>query len=609
MWYWDGIENYDQFSYIKEPLYPLFVAGSHALQIPLRMSFELALVGVCFFAARVIKSKSRSSTLAVLAYGVGLFHPYSVDVGNQTMSDGLYGVLGLLWTTTLLWALPNPGREIKKLLFMSTIGGLMVLTRPESILIYATSFIVIAYTGFVRKGILSGRFAQWKSMLIPVLSILLPMWIIGLAVKCINYSNVGFFAIAEQSEPRYQQALKDLMSIKPGYRVPYTLYRMETLEKLALHSPSAKEIHDQLNGSLGTDWRKVGNDAFKPQPPEIYAAYAHWALRDAVALAGHYKSPQSAMAFYGQLSSEINELFDQGIFEKQFVVSTGIGQGFKLFSLHYLNSTFSIWNQTIGPELKIMRDQPHYQSIKLWDEMALRADWSYQSYPTRTNNLRIRGWIFSESIHSSLKTVISTENRARTHTYPRPDVLASFSNKGVLTESHSPEIGFVTIIDQPTINDEVSFVFSDGTTVDLSINALTALSSGHSLTISNSVGSDVEIWLDETSWKDGKPDLAIINKGTAFYTQLAKIYPYLFYASLIVTLRYIFIRRKTITHQCLLAIILISAFPLLRVLMMGIQQGSILDATHARYAFPASLVLYLVPFFWIALLRQSTDEE
>ncbi|WP_298810852.1 hypothetical protein [uncultured Sphingomonas sp.] len=72
-------------------------------------------------------------------------------------------------------------------------------------------------------------------------------------------------------------------------------------------SSAARELRPAFEGVIGEQWRAPGCESDKlSRCPEILAGWFQWALRDAVAHAGYYKTAGTAAAFYTRLADEID---------------------------------------------------------------------------------------------------------------------------------------------------------------------------------------------------------------------------------------------------------------------------------------------------------------
>lgn len=77
-------------------------------------------------------------------------------------------------------------------------------------------------------------------------------------------------------------------------------------------SPAAAELRPLFDGPRGEEWRRIGcnqtgaADAGSAACPEILSGWFMWALREAVAFAGHAGSAADARTFYDRLADEID---------------------------------------------------------------------------------------------------------------------------------------------------------------------------------------------------------------------------------------------------------------------------------------------------------------
>jgi len=80
-------------------------------------------------------------------------------------------------------------------------------------------------------------------------------------------------------------------------------------------SPTFRQLQPVLDGDRGQMWSRIGRDSEglgREYEGEIPGGWFIWAFREAVQRTGHYKSPQTAMAFYQSVATEVQEAIDAG---------------------------------------------------------------------------------------------------------------------------------------------------------------------------------------------------------------------------------------------------------------------------------------------------------
>jgi hypothetical protein len=145
------------------------------------------------------------------------------------------------------------------------------------------------------------------------------------AVDAINWSRYGVFMNNELRSEAFQAAYGALVRIRPQRWQRYVIVSEDAREKAYSVSAAARELQPTLDGkgSEGEAWRAnrvAACNAMHIPPyinyvdpcPDIRSGFLLWALRDAVRMAGYYRSAGDAQAFYLRLARELNQACDDG---------------------------------------------------------------------------------------------------------------------------------------------------------------------------------------------------------------------------------------------------------------------------------------------------------
>ena len=137
------------------PLYPLAIAGTHALAPALPWEDAAALVSVVAGAASVallhaFLRDAAGRTAAATGAALLAVHPYAVAYSSDVMSDGLYLALFLAGATSL-WKGLRTGRA-RHAAAAGLFCGLAYLTRPEGLGIALAGGLLAAGGGLRRRG-------------------------------------------------------------------------------------------------------------------------------------------------------------------------------------------------------------------------------------------------------------------------------------------------------------------------------------------------------------------------------------------------------------------------------------------------------------------------
>lgn len=307
--YWLG--PYNQYTLMKGPGYPAFLALSHVVGVPVSISQAVFhCVAVTLFvvvAHRYIRSSLVSAVLFVLL----LWQPVIfTSIALRIQREQIYSDQLLIVFAAVAAIVFDPG-SLRRRLAYAIVGGAVLgwfwLTREEGIWIVPAMVVMVglAFVDAYRNDAL-GRL---------VVVLLVFAGVAGAAqvgFRTMNWWAYGTFVGVDFKEENFQRALKALYSVRSGGTKPRVAVTAEARRRLAEVSPS----YEALAGTIDDSWVNRATCAYQPEScGEIGAAWFMWGVREAVAEIGAYESPARAAAFYGQLADEIEAACADGRLE------------------------------------------------------------------------------------------------------------------------------------------------------------------------------------------------------------------------------------------------------------------------------------------------------
>lgn len=315
--HWLG--DYNNLTHAKGIGYPLFLLLNHVVGLPLKFSEHLIyLVATLFFATTVCRiSQSRITGWAVLV--VLAFTPvaWMGSASSRVMREGLYTpeCLALLAFGLYCWVLPHAHPKVlartwpisaswKLLAGFGVVAGLFWLTREEGVWLAPAMLVMAMYSVWSVRRSRDQWLAAAVSFALPAMVAAL---IVGM-VNLINYAAYGVFRNNDFRSADFQAGYGALARIQHEHWQRYVVWPKDAREKAYAMSAAARELLPFFEGQSGEQWRQIGCTQTGLSPcTEILSGWFMWALRDAVAGAGHYKDAQSASAFYRRLADEIDQ--------------------------------------------------------------------------------------------------------------------------------------------------------------------------------------------------------------------------------------------------------------------------------------------------------------
>lgn len=294
----DWLGPYDEFTLVKSPGFPAFLAACNVLGIPSRWARELLWVAAIFAIALALlrMNVGRWTTLGTAA--LLLWHPGTLPVeATRLVRESVHGQALLFFAA--LWALRLTARGNKERWTISLLMGLLVawiwLLREESPwMIPAILWVVVSMAALRRR---CGE--RISSVLISALLILAPIPLGIQAVRALNLRFYGVDVVHELDDQAFRSAIGAILraEAKP---LSMGLVRKETLSRLYEVSPALEELRDGIEGpAYRGDWAV-------DERGDRFSNMLAWAIRNAAARKGYHRSATAARAFYRRLAREIH---------------------------------------------------------------------------------------------------------------------------------------------------------------------------------------------------------------------------------------------------------------------------------------------------------------
>jgi hypothetical protein len=302
---------FDNATLVKGPFYPMWIAASFLGGIPLMLSQNLLYVAACLLTIFALRPVVRSVPGLVAIYAVLLFNPVMFAM-TRVLRDAVYVPLTLLLAACLVGLFLRRADPLRPLTGWACGAGLalsaMWLTRGDSIWVLPSVLGLLAVTALSQWGRRLDRLGQ------RVLILVTPLAIWGAAMVAISTTNLvvyGAFVTTEVAADEWLAAYGALSRVEGDSWQRYIVVPRHVRERIYRVSPAFAELRPALEGQLGRDWALNGCRQMSVCD-DVAAGWFMWLLRDAVAVAGHYRSAPAALGYYRRLGDEVNAACDAG---------------------------------------------------------------------------------------------------------------------------------------------------------------------------------------------------------------------------------------------------------------------------------------------------------
>ncbi len=313
----EWLGTFDQTTLFKNPGYPLWIAATHALGIPLLLAQSAlhAVAGLIFVAA--MRRVGLPRVIAVGLYALYLFDPF-VEV--RLLREGVFGSL-LVLTVAAAAALSTRLRSSRPAIWPAMGLGVATaatwLMREESVMVLPAILIVLAPAVF--RALRDAGCTRERATIAGVLMV--PALVVFAAISAVSFANLrayGVFRISDQAASPYSRASGAILSVRHAHPIPYLLLPADVRSQLYRASPSFGSLAPYIDGNMGSvldrvGWKRRTCESYPHICGDFGGSWAIFVFRHAVHDAGHYRTAEGADRFLESVAGEIDAACRAGV--------------------------------------------------------------------------------------------------------------------------------------------------------------------------------------------------------------------------------------------------------------------------------------------------------
>jgi hypothetical protein len=312
---WLG-DTFTQFTLVKGPFYPLFLATTQFVGIRLIVAEQLLYMASCGLFASALAPRLSGRWTRLLIFAVLAFNPmsFATDPATRVIREGIYPALTLAVIAFAVgWTVRLGAATVVRAAWSVGLGASLAvfwLTREEGLWLIPSLCLVGATTLVQRRRV----GAVWVRRVVQGCLIAGVIVAISLvAVISANCRRYGVCATTEFGTSWFSHAVRSLYRVKPHNPAPYALLPREARERVYAVSPRFRELRLELEGNLGRHWIRYGPCAALGICDDLAGTWITWAVRDAVAVHGYYaRGAEAVSAYYQELANEIDAACSHG---------------------------------------------------------------------------------------------------------------------------------------------------------------------------------------------------------------------------------------------------------------------------------------------------------
>jgi hypothetical protein len=300
--------GFDQFTLMKGPGYPVFLAISSISGLPLTATHALFQISAVAVTAWSVFRLTESRTLSIVTFLLLAFHPVAfLPEMQRVIRDQIYwGQTLMIFSLFAVLMFAPPRRHVLSLLlgaFVGSILGWAWLTREEGIWFLPGLGLLLA------GAILTAAPSRPRLLSLGQACAMAAGGFLAMNAAYLTGNRIiyGSFVGVDVKERNFVSALGALQridsgSIRPFVPVP-SAARTEAAKVSATFAPLAAVLEP---GKALAWWRSPGCQVYPTTCDDFAGGWFVWAFRDAAAASGFYRSPNEASDKFGQIAADIS---------------------------------------------------------------------------------------------------------------------------------------------------------------------------------------------------------------------------------------------------------------------------------------------------------------
>jgi drug/metabolite transporter superfamily protein YnfA len=305
---------YNQFTLAKGPMFPLFIAGTFWLGLPLIFAQQLLYAAASAAVTGSLGPWLRTGAARFILFAVLLWNPMSFDAGNlsRVMRQNLYTPLALFCVAGLILLFARRREVWSRQAGPAGLAGLSLgcfwLTREESVwFLPAVGLLLLGGALALGRELLPRWRTAAASLGCFILTALIPI----LTVSALNLRHYGWFGTVEFHSAEFKAAYGALTRLKVGPELDQVPVTRQMREKAYELSPTFARIRPYFETFVTDNWsEKV---LFPAAERQIRGGWMVWALRDALTAAGMAPDAGTALRHFQLIADELNAACDAGL--------------------------------------------------------------------------------------------------------------------------------------------------------------------------------------------------------------------------------------------------------------------------------------------------------
>ena len=304
--------NYSPTILVKGIVFQILISLIQLFKLSYSITFTLLFISSCIYFINAFRKLTNNKKYLLIIYAALLFNPvsFSSDLFQRLYRNTLSITELLFFLGAIINILKADKYRILHHIFLGFITSLMYLTREDTIWTYFVFIVIYGY--FIIKNIqnIRKKKIQFKTIILRII----PFFVIFLnlhIVSLINYNHYYIYTYNEINDSNFKEAYIKVLKIKDDKKQKKVAIPKSTFYKLADNIEMLNMTRDDVN---------VFYQKHQDPDGEINNGNIIWYFRGLMNERQVFYNGRQANEFYKRLSNELDRLFEEKVFEKEFVM-------------------------------------------------------------------------------------------------------------------------------------------------------------------------------------------------------------------------------------------------------------------------------------------------
>jgi hypothetical protein len=432
--HWLG--HFDQFTLMKGPGYPAFLAISGLSGLPISATQALFQALALLAAAWAVLRLTGSRAIAMWAIVILTFYPIGFYPAiERIIRDQIYWAQSLLIFSLFTIMLFAPPRRRTYEILIASLTGLILgwawLTREEGIWFLPGLGLLAAGAILINRKNRIQLVGHARNLCI----VLAGFIAVNAAFMTGNLIAYGSFIGVDFKEHNFKATVEALEDVDTGPILPFVPVSNAARSAVAKISPTFAPLAVALApGGPAFGWNVFGCRIYKQTCGDIAGGWFVWALRDAATMNHFYESPKTAAENFGKIANEIAAACADGRLRCHH---RWVSYMPRMTSQQWASLPHSLLS--VSEQISFLKaPSPAEVKLSYEENEAFRRYWSFLNYPhivptsMTPGEKTVRGWYYdSQSVEWPMFKVFAEggqEIPSTTTRQPSPDIRQHFSD-------------------------------------------------------------------------------------------------------------------------------------------------------------------------------------